>query len=498
MVLRKSHTVRTYRTVFSNYKKIIILKFCFAILAVCIIVCNEKKLKDQEHPAKLVVHYKNDKDRSYTTLQMRDSFALLNYPFVSIPDVKTISKKNEITYIFKIDSPKLVMLGFSEYVLFPDDSLDISYEVVTKTREKFVEKVTKNNGMGIQVCLNGDVKYFNMSYFDSLKKLPLNEFLKKYTINNIDRLARNSIDSFQINSKEKKSNPIELFNALYSYYVGIYFNNFFNSRYDQFLGLAYNEKKKFALQVFDMGVWVSQHTLLDMNNREWFYFKQMISRFLAPFIKEKETKFMDTILKKSYNPIVKDYMYYQIIEKNAQLNNVLDNNLFYVNINNKYLKEKAFHFLLPVQNRSDMLESIGKELLYKTDKSTITFEKIFKEGNEKYLYFDFCGTWCKPCLKEMENYKADEARLSKFKNLKKVWIFFENENSSWVECANRYGLPLSNCYAITSSTKLKKYFNSNFYWQEDFPHHFIFNKKGQIHEQTAPSLHELKANELFY
>lgn len=138
---------------------------------------------------------------------------------------------------------------------------------------------------------------------------------------------------------------------------------------------------------------------------------------------------------------------------------------------------------------------VGKALLKDVNGKEQTFASIFRKTNKSFIYFDFCGSWCVPCLQEMEKYvKSDTNHDAEHPDLEVVYIFFEKDDVDWKKVITQYNLALQNCYLVTDN-ELQSYFGPTYHWPGTFPHHSIFSKNGKLIHRNAPALLELKTQD---
>jgi hypothetical protein len=142
-------------------------------------------------------------------------------------------------------------------------------------------------------------------------------------------------------------------------------------------------------------------------------------------------------------------------------------------------------------------ETIYNAEVYDVYDTKRTLGEIFENSTQAYLLFDFCGTWCKPCIDEIARY-SENKQLDKSKNVKPVWIFFENDKSKWMGILLKYKLLKENCFIITgqASKELIKEFSIHTGWKGEFPHYFLFGKDGKLIHPDAEGLSKFSESSL--
>lgn len=124
--------------------------------------------------------------------------------------------------------------------------------------------------------------------------------------------------------------------------------------------------------------------------------------------------------------------------------------------------------------------------IFDANSNKLQFFDIFINTKQRYILFDFCGTWCVPCLEEIARY-AEKQPLNNSTKVRPVWLFFENDSSKWMVVIEKYKLKKENCF-IMLDRKFINVFAKNFNWGQEFPHHFVFTREGKITDEKAPPM----------
>jgi len=141
--------------------------------------------------------------------------------------------------------------------------------------------------------------------------------------------------------------------------------------------------------------------------------------------------------------------------------------------------------ILPMQ-KNGMPSIIQKTTLYNYKNEKIKFANIFENTRTTFIIFDFCGTWCQPCMREIEEYSKKKS-LDNSKIIRPIWIFFENDSSKWKNIIEKFHLKKENCFLLLDHNFVQK-FGEKYDWQATFPHYVIFRKDGVIINRNASSL----------
>ncbi|WP_293788738.1 hypothetical protein [uncultured Pedobacter sp.] len=143
---------------------------------------------------------------------------------------------------------------------------------------------------------------------------------------------------------------------------------------------------------------------------------------------------------------------------------------------------------------NNTIKNIG---IFDTKDQKKFFGDLFKSTEQPFIIFDFCGTWCKPCMDEIQRYKQTK-NLDRSTKIRPIWLFFENDKGKWLEVVKQNSLIAENCFVILGSDAniLTKEFALLADWQGEFPHHFVFSKEGKVIQKNAVNLSVFSENEL--
>ena len=132
-------------------------------------------------------------------------------------------------------------------------------------------------------------------------------------------------------------------------------------------------------------------------------------------------------------------------------------------------------------------EDIGNCILYDHNMKQINFNELLQKSSQKYVYFDFCGSWCKPCIEEIKEYSISK-KFDNSTTIKPIWLFFENNKKDWFRIIDKYNLKKENCFLLENDSTIQKNFGLLLSWQGEFPHHFLFTNQGKIINSNAEPL----------
>jgi len=161
-------------------------------------------------------------------------------------------------------------------------------------------------------------------------------------------------------------------------------------------------------------------------------------------------------------------------------------------------REEAVKYLSDPNIGNQLSRNLNSALrnteIYDANDTKIQYFDIFKTTTQGYILFDFCGTWCKPCIDEIAQY-AQKQPLGNSSKVRSVWLFFENDRSKWLAVIEKYKLRKENCFIVLDKNFINE-FAKSFNWAQEFPHHFLFTKEGKLIDEKAPSMNEFDEDKL--
>ena len=477
--------------------KLLVKIFSLCFFVSTIISCEkEKKELNKKFNTTITINYKNIKSEEFIIFQSMDTLPLNNYSIIKPPIHNTVKEKNKITFEFYIQKPRILMIGFNKFIVQPNDKFIIDYDVIKQDKYTFEEKINIISGSGVLLAQNGqeiipwDSNFVDI-YFNSSDKLQLDKFLnvsffkkeadKKIKLTNLSHVAKNKIEIVK--------------NTLQNYYLNYHLS-----------GIIYQSKTKktnFNTSLQNYANNKIGYLIAEFNNNELYelnknwnllklYFDEIFSQF------SKNNNYSKKIISES---LVKfDYkteqFFYLKIAENILKEPHYDKNNFKEIINSityPPFKKEAAKFIVKNETGNFIDDNLKNISFFDTNLKPITFEKIFQTTTQKYLYFDFCGSWCMPCVKEIKEYSKTK-KFDNSKNVRPIWIFFEKDKKAWFKVIEKYNLKKENCFLIDKKdvNDFNKNFGRNYNWRGEFPHHSLFNKKGSIKDENPQSLEKLE------
>jgi hypothetical protein len=444
----------------------------------------------------ITIHYTNEADKKFTKFQQYDKFFLNTYGIVEAPAHIIESEKLKTTIKLNLDKPSLLLLGFDEFYIEPNNNLDISFIVLKHTKTEYKDSIKINHGVGIVTRDNGEMVFLNKLFANQLKVASSKAEIE-------DIVSEKALITEATNS----INKLYLLYPAYKESISIrdYFREYFKQYY--FSALVYNlnigmknmsdDLKSFTLpRIKTLSILLS-HDLKIKLRSYWFGMNKVFNQMLNPEFKKSlySYQLIKSIIK-DYDSITQQFFFllsvkasYTLEDDNKTRDDIVRKNL------NQLIEHVSYPEFMPYikkfksgNSSGDFInDDIKNCVLYDYDMQQIRFNDLFTKSSQQYILFDFCGSWCKPCLEELKEYKISK-KLDTSSVVKPIWIFFENNNKDWLKVIEAYKLKKENCFLLQKDSVIQKNFSILFSWLAEFPHHFLFNNQGKIVDNNVLSL----------
>lgn len=476
------------------------LLFCIS----CITSSSKESDLFKEFNTIITIHYKNEADKKFTKFQQYDEFFLNTYGIVEGPAHITEDGKLKTTIKLNLDKPTLLLLGFDELYIEPNDSLDIDYLVLKQSKTEFKDSIKINHGVGIITLQHGERAFLNKAFANQLK-----------TVSNkaeIEHLVNGKTLNKEVENSFKK-----LYSLYPAYRDSINVRNYFHTYFKQYyfstltyklnigLKIMSNDIKSFTIpRIQRLSISLSQTPDVKLRTY-WYGMNKVFEQILNPEF--RNTLYSYQLIK----PMIKNYdsttqQFFLLLSIKAinsaeddliSKNDVVQNNLneLIEHITNPKFISYIEKFKNGNSTAGFINDDIRKYTLLDFNMQPISFDAIFKNSSQKYLYLDFCGTWCKPCMEEIKQYSVHK-KFESSAILKPIWLFFENNKTDWIKAIDKYNLKKENCFLVINDSILMKNFGLLFSWRGEFPHHFLFTNKGKIINPSAEALVNFDENKI--
>ncbi|WPR77111.1 hypothetical protein [Algoriphagus sp. NG3] len=485
--------------------------FCktLPILAVLLIWCvscfsqNIGELsegKKEVYNTTIVINLKKNADRQHlSSLGLRNPLAFS--PLYLPPPPNTIDTSTNLKTVIKttIEKPTYLTLGHYIFHIEPGDSLNMDFEVLLQTKERYKDTININHG-NVFFIWKGDSgllleKYLN-SITNSLKDLKTSDQITEFTSRESLRNMADSCTALIYKDQPILKRDSSTFETVKKYSVHEVLG-----RLTYRLALLYantkDESIRSAIETSEINMleyaslqeedYDDPMTLVYYRNI-FYFFKEM--GLDAQSILERFNGSNDTLKQYVQLNLFNDGMLSE--EQKLALIDKLTYPAF---------KEYALQLDQDPNHGIEKLGYINNLIrgarLFDVNEKELVFEELFKTTEQPYLLLDFSGSWCKPCLEEMSVY-AKTAHLDNSKKVRPIWLFFENDKTKWLNIVEKYNLKKENCFLVVgeSGPILEKEFALLFDWEGEFPHYFLFAKEGEIIDKRARPLSMFEENDV--
>ncbi len=437
----------------------------------------------------IVIHYKNAIDKKFASFQQYEQYRLANNGIIA-PPAHTIENDGLTTTIqLSLTEPTFILLGFNEFYVEPNQTIEIEYTVLKNTKQgEFLDSVKIIKG--ISACINEHEEQYLTSNFDAslyskMSKAGISQFFTHQTLLTASKKAIANIALKYTNISKSKTASY----YLQQYLLAHYFTKT-QITYKKERPKMEDAIKRYADSCLQLLTYELSQKLTPKYWPYWWgmkiYYEQILDNdfkddnFALPAILQRISNYDDTT--KQYILLL------------ATKNNYLLNGKMGINIDEIKKQITVSPFVAELETYGQrkmgsvfMNDKIGNHVLYGYNMNKTSLNELFNTATQKYIYLDFCGSWCKPCIEEISKYAADK-KYDNADNLKPLWIFFENDSLSWKKIIATYNLKKENCYLALHQTDFQSEFAEQYNWEGEFPHHFLFSKDGKIIDKKAESL----------
>ena len=129
-------------------------------------------------------------------------------------------------------------------------------------------------------------------------------------------------------------------------------------------------------------------------------------------------------------------------------------------------------------------EALAKKSIKNLENGKDIFQKLIAPYRGRVIYVDFWGTWCGPCMKEMEHVEALHETL---KGLPVTYMYFANKSpeDAWLKATQTIGLDGEDCVNLrlpyNQQQAVEEYLNIS-----SFPTYLLVDTNGTIVTNNAP------------
>lgn len=451
----------------------------------------------------IVIHYKGDFDRNeMLKFQIYQNFALEDYILVNPPKFEMTEGLNFIKYDFFIEQPQVLNIGFHSVYIEPGKHANLNYAFLGKDDTGTpIETFTSNDDESLIIRVNGNTVYSKQELFDKFNTaITSSQFSFFFDLANLEiMINRNIKEIYEKNLKGKNTTVRD------KYFKEIICEDYLITLLKKFNYSKQSLNVADQLKVIEKATLLIQNLAKDLDVKNFQYYLSLQELYKLKYQKNwKEIGYEPSKVKASLNEfdtISKEYFILNIFKQN-----LIDIKRDSINLSSlkleitipilqKYLKSYLTQKNVGHLENGFISNTLRNLEVYNSQNQKGLLGDLFSETKQEFIYLDFCGSWCKPCLSEMETYSNSERKFDHSDLVRPIWLFFENNQLDWLKTIAKFNLPKENCYLVTEPT-LQKYFSEEFEWKGEFPHHFVFQKDGLIIDKNANNLMFLNENEL--
>jgi len=464
-------------------KKCILILLELLICISCSTNASRDSASGKDFNTTITIHYKEEADKKYTKFQQYDKFFLNTNGIIDAPAHITENEKLKTTIKLNLNGPWLLLLGFTEFYIEPNNNLDIDFTVLKQTKTEYVDSIKINHGTAIIVRNSWGRVFLNRLFVSQLRNLSnrveIEDVVSEKYLVLLSTKSINKLYSLYPEVKESKT-------------IRDYFQEYFKQYFFSELCIHLNVLKEnmrgeataFSLSQFKkLSVKLSNDLTIKVRPY-WFGMNKIFEQIINPEFKKFDYSY------ESIKPIIKDYdavtqQYFFLLslkeEYNLEDDNKQRNILRHKNITEltRYIAYPEFvpyieKFKSGNNTEEFINDNIKKSILHDYNNQQIVFNDLFTKSSHRYILLDFCGSWCKPCMEELKEYKISP-KLDTSSIVRPIWIFFENDDKDWLNVIKTYDLKKENCFLLQGDTTIQKNFGILFSWRGEFPHRFLFN-----------------------
>lgn len=458
----------------------------------------------EQYPRKyntvIAIHLKKNSDRRFLSPGRYDPYRLSDDIIGAPPHMIDTASDNKTVIRLELLAPQLLTIGFSECFITPGDSLDMDFQTLVQTKYDYKDSTRINYGNVFFTLYNGGPTPRLEAYRNDLARA-LNRITTPYLLD--DFLSEKHIQQLasaftgiilkefpNIKAEKKLTSEINDYCLINVTRYLVYDLRVYSKK----AGKNPAMRKSIAANVDRMmATYYAQKGLIH-SPEYWLTYARAYS-----FYKEAFQSDYNRIMGKfeNYNDTIKQYIMVRCL-KDGIIGSQQPAALVLDQFTYPPFREAAAKYLgdpnLGTAMSRNLTGSVRNTEIFDASDNKLRFFDIFKNTRQANILFDFCGTWCKPCMEEISVYSEKHA-LDNSATVRPVWLFFENDKSKWLAVIEKYKLPKENCFIVLDRDFINE-FAKSFNWGQEFPHHFLFTKEGKLINENAPSMSEFEAGTL--
>ncbi|UYQ95734.1 hypothetical protein MKQ68_11535 [Chitinophaga horti] len=478
-----------------------------ALLSSGIFSCHTGDGKAQQADVKdsdsttIIINLKKAEDRQYT-LPLTQLNPLYFEPVFVAPPPNHVDTSNPLKVAVKlaISEPAYMAIGLNVCYVEPGDSVNIDFKTIVANKTQYMDTMAILHGNVFFLSMPQRSKLFDgyvRSCFGMIRVLKDAKSLSNYftgekllvMLDSCYRLVYKDFPNLKSDEATRERVRVSSGNRFYIHMLGV-------------MEYYYHDINDTALKVAMEAV-ADSMMILALKNVDPFFDPTTWGKYLALFRFYKGAKPDATYIESKFDKFgdtVKQYIALNLL-KDGLLKEPADEEAVVSRLTYPPFRQVA-KTVLATSNRgiekSGYINNVIRNVeIFDANDKKMVLSDLFKTSTQPYLIFDFCGTWCAPCMEAIAVYSKVKP-LDNSKKIRPIWLFFENDKSKWLSAVEKYGLKRENCFVILreSGATLTKEFETLFDWEGEFPHHFVFSSDGRIVDKRAVNLAVYQENRL--
>ena len=174
--------------------------------------------------------------------------------------------------------------------------------------------------------------------------------------------------------------------------------------------------------------------------------------------------------------IARDLIYANLFDPRKLTQSTYGRDQYNKNVRDKFIQtvisKRAYEMTKPFE----AYNVIEKLKAYKVDDSLkARLIDIFSKHKDKYLFVDFWGSWCAPCMQEIPVYPKFIAHFNS-DSIRFLFLSYEMTQQGVDEVQKKYGIAADFILLTTNEMKIL----NNVLGFESYPHHFVIDRQGSV------------------
>lgn len=410
-------------------------------------------------------------------------------------DENYVTSAEKSPAIFYLQRPTLVYQSGSGFplVLYPEDSLNVEYDIYADENFMTDDKVRKSElqGFGAWCSYVKSISYGLNSFYLNLPMTETEALIQtnkiKSQIRDLEQMADTAIIRFrnQYNLSASQENLFLKYKKAFLIRLELDYYSF--TRKYSAIDMISSSRYANLILYFNSFKSVKE---IDFSYRNlWEILRQiMANQFNTPSVYDQKsmTSYLE-IAKKMFSGISYNYLTANIIYKAyknkiittkellSYSKNLLKNKYYQASIRAIASSYSKSEYFVTTTNNSKYISKTGKD-------SGVSESEIFEKFKGKLVFVDFWASWCVPCRREMPAMR-ELKRQYLGKDIVFITISIDKDLLAWQKAHKSEQLADESSYLMNTQDSVFVFMNRKI---ELIPRYFLLNKDGGIISDNAP------------